>query len=69
MGEQISHSDVVTAIGSLRAVLAVIEAGELSCSPAYRNRLQGAVVALDSLAAGQAGAAAPPDASGDSNAL
>jgi hypothetical protein len=40
---------VVTAIGSLRAVLAAIDAGELSCSAAYRNRLQGAVVALESL--------------------
>ena len=50
MGEQINHSDVVTTIGSLCAVLAAIDAGELSCSPAYRNRLQGAVVALESLA-------------------
>jgi hypothetical protein len=50
MGEQISHRDVMTATGSLRAVLAAIDAGELSCSAAYRNRLQGAVAALESLA-------------------
>ena len=49
MGEQISHIDMVTVIGSLRAVLAAIDLGELSCSAAYRNRLQGAVVALESL--------------------
>jgi hypothetical protein len=36
----------VTAVGALRAVLAAIEAGELSCSAAYRNRLQGAVVVV-----------------------
>jgi hypothetical protein len=52
MGEQISQFDVVTAIGSLRAVLAAIDAGELSCSAAYRNRLQGAVVALEALQGG-----------------
>lgn len=50
MGAQISHSDVVTAISSLHAVLTAIDAGELSCSAAYRNRLQGAVLALESLA-------------------
>jgi hypothetical protein len=49
MGEQISHSDVASALGSLHAVLAAIDVGELSCSAAYRNRLQGAVVALESL--------------------
>lgn len=42
-----SRSDVVTAIRSLRAVLAAIDAGELSCPAAYRNRLQGAVAALE----------------------
>ena len=48
MGERFSQGDVVTAISSLQAVLAAIDAGELSCSAAYRNRLQGAVVALQS---------------------
>ena len=49
MGQQISQSDVVSAIRSLRTVLAAIDAGELACSAAYRNQLQGAVVALESL--------------------
>jgi hypothetical protein len=50
MGEQLSPSDRVTVIGSLRAVLAAVDVGELSCSAASRNRLRGAVVALESLA-------------------
>lgn len=62
MDEQISQSDVVTAIGSLRAVLAAIDAGELSGSAAYRNRLQGAVMALESLTRGdQTSVTAPPE--------
>jgi hypothetical protein len=55
MGEQISQSDLVTASGSLRAALAAIDAGELSCSAAYRNRLQGAVVALEVSTRGRLG--------------
>jgi hypothetical protein len=42
----------------VRAVLAGVDAGELSCSRAYRNRLQGAAVALEALARGQADTAA-----------
>jgi hypothetical protein len=34
----------------LRQLLAAIDAGELSCSTGYRTRLNGAVVALESLA-------------------
>jgi hypothetical protein len=62
MDEQINHSDVMTTIGSLRAALAAIDAGKLSCSAAYRNRLQGAVVALESLArSDQTNVTAPPE--------
>ena len=62
MDGQISHSDVMTATGSLRAVLAAIDVEELSCSAAYRNRLQGAVVALESLAqSDQMSVTAPPE--------
>jgi hypothetical protein len=50
MSQLISRSELASVVDSLRAVLAAIDAGELSCSPAYRNRLQGAVVALDALA-------------------
>jgi hypothetical protein len=35
---------------SMRRLLAAIDADELVCSAAYRNRLQGAVVVLESLA-------------------
>lgn len=37
---------------SMRALLAATNAGEMSCSAAYRNRLQGAVMAIESVAAG-----------------
>jgi len=50
------------AAAGIRLVLAAIDAGELSCSAAYRNRLQGAVVALESLARGdQTGVTVPPE--------
>lgn len=56
MGEQIDRAELATTAEQLRAVLAAIAAGELSCSPGYRSRLQGAVTALESIAAGdQAG--------------
>jgi hypothetical protein len=52
MGESGSVDDrtTVEAAGGVRRILAAIDAGELSCSAAYRNLLQGAVVALESLA-------------------
>jgi hypothetical protein len=53
MGEGGSVDDrtVVGAAGGVRRILAAIDAGELACSAAYRNQLQGAVVALESVAA------------------
>jgi hypothetical protein len=54
MGEGGSVDDrtVAEAAAGVHRILAAIDAGELACSAAYRNRLQGAVVALDSVAAG-----------------
>lgn len=68
MGQQISRGELAGVVDSLRRVLGSIDAGELSCSATYRSRLEGAVVALDSLAAGQAEAAASLEVSGDSSA-
>lgn len=36
----------------VRALLAAIDVGDMTCSPGYRNRLQGAVVALETLSGG-----------------
>jgi hypothetical protein len=36
----------------VRALLAAIDAGDMTCSPGYRSRLQGAVVALETLSGG-----------------
>lgn len=46
-----THDELLTTAVMLRRLLAAIDAGELSCSPRYRTRLQGAVVSLESLAA------------------
>jgi hypothetical protein len=51
---------LVDVVGSMRRLLAAIDAGQLSCSAAYRNRLQGAVVALDVLASGGCDRAGQP---------
>lgn len=53
MSEEISRGELASVVESLRRVLASIDTGQLSCSAAYRNRLQGAVVALESLAEGE----------------
>jgi hypothetical protein len=53
---------VAEAAWGVRRILAAIDAGELSCSAAYRNRLQGAVVALESLVRDdQMSVTAPPE--------
>lgn len=51
MGEGGSVDDrtVAEVAASMRRPLAAIDAGRLSCSAAYRNRLQGAVVTLETL--------------------
>ncbi|MGH3671637.1 MAG: hypothetical protein ACRDSH_13550 [Pseudonocardiaceae bacterium] len=52
---------VAEAAAGMRSVMAAIDVGQLSCSAAYRNRLQGAVVALESLTGvDQMGVTAPP---------
>jgi hypothetical protein len=49
-GGTVDDCTVAEAAAGMRSVLAAIDAVELACSAAYRNRLQGAVVALESLA-------------------
>lgn len=49
-GGSVGDKTVAEVAVSMRRLLAAIEAGELSCSAAYRNRLQGAVVTLEALA-------------------
>jgi hypothetical protein len=49
-GGRVDDRTMAESAGGVRRILAAIDAGELSCSAAYRNRLQGAVVALESLA-------------------
>lgn len=51
-GEQVSGEDLAATAGMLRRTLDAIDAGELTCSRGYRARLQGAVVALGCLTAG-----------------
>lgn len=61
-GGSVDDRTVAEAADGVRRILAAIDAGELSCSAAYRNRLQGAVVALESLARGdQMSVTAPPE--------
>lgn len=54
-GGTVDDRTVAEAAEGVRALLAAVEAGELTCSAAYRNRLQGAVVALESLSGGGEG--------------
>lgn len=53
-GGSVDDRTVAEVAASMRRLLGAIDVGELSCSPAYRNRLQGAVVALESIAADSA---------------
>jgi hypothetical protein len=46
-GGTVDNKPLTEVIEGLRALLKAIEAGRLSRSAAYRNRLHGAVVALD----------------------
>lgn len=57
--EQLDRADLADSVASLRAVLTAVDAGELSCSAAYRNRLQGAVVALECLTRDAGGVCTP----------
>lgn len=59
-GGSVDDRTVAEVAVSMRRLLAAIDAGELVCSAAYRNRLQGAVVALDALAGRQAGSERRP---------
>lgn len=43
-----------------RALLAAIRAGELTCSPAQRNRLEGTLVTLEALARHEGQPDVPP---------
>ncbi|WP_226353775.1 hypothetical protein [Pseudonocardia sp. ICBG601] len=66
MNEQDSvHAAVADAARQTRAVLAEIAdpTSELVSTPAARNRLEGAALALDAVAAGQPDAAGAPSSS------
>lgn len=49
-GGSMDDRTMAEAADGVRRILAAIDAEELSCSAAHRNRLQGALVALESLA-------------------
>lgn len=51
-GGSVDDRTVAEVAVSMRRLLAAITAGELTCPPASRHRLEGAVVALEALAAG-----------------
>jgi hypothetical protein len=64
-GGTVDDRTVAEAAVGVRSVLAAVDAGHFSCSAAYRNRLQGVVVALESLVEGdQTGVIAPPECTG-----
>jgi len=46
-GGNVDDRTVAEAADGVRRILVAIDAGELACSAGYRNRLQGAVVALE----------------------
>lgn len=48
-GESVDDKTVAEVAVSMRRLLAAINGGELTCPPASRHRLEGAVVALDAL--------------------
>lgn len=48
-GGVVAAGTVAEVAVSMRELLATIDAGEMSCSSAYRHRLQGAVLALEAL--------------------
>ncbi len=48
-GAGTERADPAEVAEQLRAVLAAVDDGELSCSAGFRNRLQGAVLALERL--------------------
>jgi len=44
MSQPINRSELASVVDSLRVILTAIDAGELSCSAVYRNRVQDTVV-------------------------
>lgn len=51
-GGSVDDRTVAEVAVSMRRLLAAVEVGEIVCSAAQRHRLQGAVVTLETLAAG-----------------
>ncbi len=51
----VDRTDVEQTAAALRALLADAEEGELPCSPATRNRIEGAALALEQLTAARSG--------------
>lgn len=60
-GGCVDDRTVAVAAGLMRGVLCLLDAGRLSCSAAYRNRLEGAVVAMEALTGGDPD---PPEVTG-----
>ena len=50
VGGSVNDKTIGEVLAGLRSLLTAIDEGRMSCSPAYRNRLQGAVLALEALA-------------------
>jgi len=49
VGGSVNDKPIGEVVAGLRALLKAIDEGRMTCSPAYRNRLQGAVVVLEVL--------------------
>jgi len=50
VGGSVDDLTIAEVAAGARRLLTAVESGELSCSAAFRNRLQGAVLALEALA-------------------
>jgi len=48
-GGTVDDKTIPEILAGLRALLRAINEGQMSCSPGYRNRLEGAVIALEAL--------------------
>ncbi len=59
-GGTVDDRTVAEVAEGTRRLLAAIKAGELTCSAAYRNRLEGAVVALEALVSDHTAVTRPP---------
>ena len=63
-GGTVDDKTIPETLAGLRALLRAINEGRMSCSPGYRNRLEGAVVALEALNDGPSNDRLEDDSSG-----